>query len=174
MIYNIGEFIVHLILFLRVLMRIIVLSDWHGDVFSLSCALEAHPTATVAVFLGDGSRDLEAVASLCENKRLIAVRGNCDFACDLPYNQTVELAGKRIYCTHGHLENVKMGNYKLRKVASWKKADLALYGHTHKAYVGYKNGLYLFNPGSAAEGSYGIVDITRAGIVCKSMQIKYK
>ncbi len=155
-------------------MRIIVLSDSHGDVFSLACALEAQATAEAAVFLGDGERDLESVSSLLKDKMLIAVRGNCDFASLLPYNETVELVGKRIYCSHGHRENVKFGDYGLKEAARAKGANLVLYGHTHKARIDYEEGLYIFNPGSVREGSYGVVDITKAGIVCINMKVKYK
>ncbi|HOO26436.1 MAG TPA: metallophosphoesterase family protein, partial [Clostridiales bacterium] len=112
--------------------------------------------------------------SLLKEKMLIAVRGNCDLASLLPYNETVELAGKRIYCSHGHWENVKFGTYGIREAARAKGADIALYGHTHKARIDYEDGLYLFNPGSVREGSYGVVDITKAGIVCVEMKIKYK
>ena len=48
-----------------------------------------------------------------------------------------------------------------------RKADILLFGHTHNALQEYDEGLYILNPGTlhGSEGTFGIVDITPAGIV---------
>ena len=57
--------------------------------------------------------------------------------------------------------------YNLECAARDRKADIALYGHTHQAEIEYRDGLYLMNPGSlhGSYGTYGIIDITPAGLV---------
>ncbi|MBR6518217.1 MAG: metallophosphoesterase family protein, partial [Oscillospiraceae bacterium] len=66
---------------------------------------------------------------------------------------------------HGDGYYVKMGLLPLRKRCLAMGADIALYGHTHRQYYEYLEGLYLFNPGSvkpeaemAYIPSYGILD----------------
>ena len=47
-------------------MRILVLSDSHGDFFSMKKAIESQPTAEVVVFLGDGHIDFVRAEPLLE------------------------------------------------------------------------------------------------------------
>ena len=79
-----------------------------------------------------------------------------------------------MYYTHGHIHRVKYGLYELVCAARERKADLVLFGHTHKPLQEYEDGLYLLNPGSlhGAEGTYGIVDLTPAGIVTNIVKIR--
>ena len=77
---------------------------------------------------------------------------------------------KKILFTHGHMLGVDRSDERLLDFARASRAQVALYGHTHIARIRYENGVYLMNPGSVSkprEGgpSYGILDITPAGIV---------
>ena len=47
-------------------------------------------------------------------------------------------AGKLLYRTHGYAENVKYGDGQLRQQARACKADIALYGHTHRAVTDFE------------------------------------
>lgn len=152
--------------------RILVVSDSHGDAYALRRAIEQQPRAQVIIHLGDGERDMEESASLCREKRVICVRGNCDWGSLLPALSLERVAGQLLYCTHGYAENVKYGDSQLRERARASKASIALYGHTHTAVIDYEDGLYLMNPGAVANGEYGIVDITPAGIVCVHHKIR--
>lgn len=41
-----------------------------------------------------------------------------------------------------------------------------LFGHTHQPLTEYDDGLYMLNPGSLhGGGTYGVLDITAAGVV---------
>ena len=42
-------------------MRVLVLSDSHGDVYKLRRAIDSQPTAKLIVFLGDGEYDIDSV-----------------------------------------------------------------------------------------------------------------
>lgn len=152
-------------------MRILVVSDSHGDVFSLRLAIEAQAKARMIFHLGDGECDMDALSHSYEEIKVVQVRGNTDLGAFAP-NTCVEMVeGKRIYCTHGDREGVKGGTGKLKRVARGEKADIVLFGHTHVPEYEYDDGLYLFNPGSIRLGCYGVVDITKAGIVCINMKL---
>ena len=152
-------------------MRILVLSDSHGDYLSLKTAIANHPAAEVVVFLGDGERDLDRVADLLENKFVIKVKGNCDFASTLHENHIQMIEGKRIFATHGYVENVKFGDDRLIYKGQSLDAHIILYGHTHVPVSKYVDGVYVFNPGSIRDGNYGFVDITDKGVMCVNARI---
>ncbi len=153
-------------------MRILVLSDSHGDVISLRMAIESEKTAEAVIFLGDGINDIEQLGSLLYNKKSIVVCGNCDstFA---PYpRKAIDVFGeKKIYCTHGYVEHVKMGVQLLKSNAISEGCDIAVFGHTHTPFTSYENGLYIMNPGSVRQNSYGIIDIEPNGIMCFTKKI---
>lgn len=150
-------------------MRVLVLSDSHGDVYKLRRAIDSQPTAKLIVFLGDGEYDIDSVECRVP---VIKVRGNCDFGSSLPLNFTDEVCGKKIYCTHGFRENVKYTTENLISAAKSHGAHIALYGHTHVPVTCYDGGLYLVNPGSVREGSFAVIDITDSGIMPIIMKIK--
>lgn len=150
-------------------MRVLVLSDSHGDVYKLRRAIDSQPTAKLIVFLGDGEYDIDSVECRVP---VIKVRGNCDFGSSLPLNFTDEVCGKKIYCTHGFRENVKYTTENLISAAKSHGAHIALYGHTHVPVTSYDGGLYLVNPGSVREGSFAVIDINDSGIMPIIMKIK--
>jgi putative phosphoesterase len=153
-------------------MRLLVLSDSHGDVISLRMAIESETTADAVIFLGDGINDIEQLGNLLYNKKTIIVSGNCDSAF-APYPRKVIdiFAEKKIYCTHGYTEHVKSGLQHLKSNAIGEKCDIAVYGHTHTPFTSYENGLYIMNPGSVRQNSYGIIDIESNGIICFTKKI---
>ncbi len=149
-------------------MRILVVSDSHGNAQALRRALDAQPDALTVIHLGDGLREAEEMERLYPERTFHMVWGNSDFAAGALYPETGELIcrGKRICYTHGHRYQVKLGLTAAVLAARERRADLLLFGHTHRPLTDYERGLYLLNPGSVGKnGSYGIVDITNAGIV---------
>lgn len=152
-------------------MRIIVFSDSHGSASYMRMALFDHPEAEMIIHLGDGERDLDKISELIEGRRVVQVCGNCDFCSSFPANEIVDVAGERIFCSHGHTESVKYGTEGLIKKAKLLGAHIALYGHTHQSVTSYDDGLYIMNPGSIRAGEYGIVDITPSGIMLLKVQV---
>ena len=129
-------------------MRILVLSDTHGDFNSMLRAVDAQKNAEVIIHCGDGKAQI-----------------NCDFGAKYPDVQNVEVGGKKIFVTHGHLFQVKFTPYNLICAARENKADIVCFGHTHCAMNEYEDGLYIMNPGSCHGycASYGYIDITDKG-----------
>lgn len=142
-------------------MRILVVSDSHGDSFALRRAVERESGCSLIIHLGDGERD----TAFLHDIPLLQVRGNCDFYSELPATQLTQEGGKTILCTHGHTQMVKYGLQPLRQEALDKHADIALYGHTHVPVQTYEDGLYLCNPGSLHNGDYAVLEIVRGGVM---------
>ncbi len=144
-------------------MRLLVISDSHGDVYEMNRALSEQRQAEIVFFLGDGERDVESVMNRWPEKKFFSVKGNCDFGSSLPVNFETRIMGKNIFITHGYAENVKYGLTTLYFKAAEKKADICLFGHTHNPMTEYNDGIYFMNPGSLHDGRYGVIDITESG-----------
>lgn len=157
-------------------MRIVVISDTHGDLSGFEQAVSQQQKADIFIHLGDCERDLDSVKTIFPDKKFLSVSGNCDFGSVTPTEDEIEACGKRIFFTHGHTYYVKSGYSSAINEARRRKADILLFGHTHLPFTSYEDGLYIMNPGSVghpAEGkpTYGIIDITEAGIVLNIAEV---
>lgn len=147
-------------------MRLLVFSDSHGRVSPMREALEKHPEADAVVHLGDCERDTGYIEDLVGSRPFYRVCGNCDFMPQFPLNELIKAGNTGVLCTHGHIEKVKYGTEMLEEKIRRMGFQVALYGHTHCPDSTYSDGVYLFNPGAAQDGKYGIVDVTENGIMC--------
>ncbi len=91
--------------------------------------------------------------------KVIKVAGNGDWMCpDIPEDEYIYAAGKKIWLTHGHKYQVKWGIATLQEITADNKADIVIYGHSH-IYMEQRIKEQLFlNPGSVAlprDGKYG-------------------
>ena len=155
-------------------MRILVVSDSHGNDANLRQALLSQPTAELVIHLGDGEAEVQRAKPSFPEKTFLQVRGNCDWGSTLPPSGEYVAEGVKIFYTHGHLYSVKSGLYNLVCAARERKAGIVLFGHTHAAVEDYEDGLYIFNPGSLNgwRPSYGTVDITEHGIVTNIINLR--
>ena len=148
-------------------MKILVISDSHRFIQNLIQILETNIDADQIIFLGDGEDDIEECEYIfpeLRSGRLITVSGNCD--CSMTSTRALaELSGHRLFCTHGHVQNVKRGLSLLEEAARKNQCDIALFGHTHQAFYEERDGIHLFNPGSVADGKYGIIRMEDDGRV---------
>ena len=128
-------------------MRIGIMGDTHGDVFSIQQAVAVAGPVEFWLHTGDFYRDsmqLAAIASVS----VIAVAGNCDGRTDAKPDEFIEVAGYRLWLTHGHRYGVKNDVSELKEWAWRYEADVVVYGHTHQSFISDESGLLLFNPGS--------------------------
>ena len=156
-------------------MRILVISDTHGDLYTMRRVIDAQPKAEIIVHCGDGRDQVEYLKETCRDKMIVAVKGNCDLGSTLPSTETISICGKKLFITHGHLYNAKATLYNLVCAAKEAGADILLFGHTHIPLSTYEDGLHLLNPGSCHGygASYGFVDITEKGdIVTNTVTVK--
>lgn len=153
-------------------MRILVVSDSHGHFFRFKEVMEKHRDAELIFFLGDGRREYEDICDLFPERKILAVKGNCDYLSLLPSVNYISTEQGKILYTHGDVFNVKFGTQRLEEAGKKEGARLVLYGHTHKRDARYLDGMYIFNPGSlGSEGSYGICDILESGIAMNHLYL---
>lgn len=130
-------------------MRIGIVGDTHGDLFSLRQAAAAADPVDLWLHTGDFCRDALQLAGI-SGRPVTAVAGNCDGRADAKPDEFIETGGFRIWLTHGHRQDVKHGLEDLLFWARRYEADIVVFGHTHQADVRCEGDLLLFNPGSAA------------------------
>ncbi|MBT9176997.1 MAG: Phosphodiesterase YfcE [Firmicutes bacterium] len=130
-----------------------ILGDTHGDHVSIEAALKKLGPLDALIHVGDYYRDGEALAHTLHIP-VIAVVGNCD-ARRQPDRELIELAGKRIFVTHGHLQGVKQGTVSLVREARLRQANVVLFGHTHVPAAFSQHGILFVNPGSTHAGRKG-------------------
>ena len=157
-------------------MRLVVFADSHGNYAVLRRIIQLQAAADGYIHLGDNVRDFTPIAESYPEKLTCSVRGNNDWDADVPLMNLLVLENKRVLFTHGHNFNVKRSNDLLLEEAKERKADIVLYGHTHMPYTGYVGGIYLLNPGSVSvpldgRPTYGVVDITAAGVVTRVVEL---
>lgn len=142
-------------------MKILCVSDSHGDLGALMEIVELHPDAKLLLHMGDGTRELEELQSLYPKLEYAAVQGNCDRTSNFPPVQTMILRGVKILMTHGHLYGVKRTLSPLYELAAQRGVSLCLFGHTHQPHCERQDGIWYLNPGSISTqrggGSYGLV-----------------
>ncbi len=151
-------------------MKILVLSDTHGNIKSILSVLSKHSDIKDVFFLGDNTSDIDAVKEQFGDKTFHIVSGNCDIGSKYKSADTVTINQKRIFFTHGHKYGVKYTLESLKETAREFNCSLALFGHTHCSLSAYDDGLYIVNPGSLSfprdsYASYAIIDIVDKGIM---------
>ncbi|MGN1369032.1 MAG: metallophosphoesterase family protein [Aristaeellaceae bacterium] len=147
-------------------MRGLILSDIHGEVTGLQWLLEEvwKQTGPIDAYfcLGDGVRDFDNAEAFIrrrdEHAAMYAVRGNCDFTAAHPDRLVVPFGGLKIYMTHGHIHRVKSTLDYLTSAARAEGADIALYGHTHRANVEYTTP-WLINPGAVENDCCAVLEV---------------
>ena len=143
-------------------MRIIILSDTHGNYARAVKAVSEAGHIDMVIHLGDEYSDGVLVGQFCELP-VLAVPGNCDLGCTEPRLRTATIAGRKILITHGDRYGVKTGLNHLVKKGLAERADIVLFGHTHQALVQQTDGVLLVNPGTlqprAVNQSYAILEI---------------
>ena len=138
----------------------VVVSDVHYDRSTLRKIEQVMDEADYVVVCGDGFLSL-ADYLVKYDKKLIAVKGNCD-GVSLDTEITFEVEGVKVLVTHGDKYSVKTDLTRLFYRAKEVLADLVLFGHTHIAVVEKEEDVTLVNPGSLSlpanfEKSYAYV-----------------
>lgn len=147
-------------------MKILVLSDTHGDTCKAEKAIRANKEVDLIIHLGDYYRDAQKLSNLFPGIPIEYIYGNCDFITEnVPAEKVIEVCGKRIFITHGHRYSVKWDYERLISKAEEQNADILLFGHTHIPEIIINGRFYLLNPGSTSEPrndsneSYAIIEI---------------
>lgn len=150
-------------------MKIGVISDTHGDHGAIRLAVQMIPDADVWLHAGDYSQDATYLARLV-SAPVFAAKGNCDGLSTAKVDEFVEVAGKKIWITHGHRYSVKQSVAELVQWGKQYEVDVVVFGHTHLPDNQQCEGILIFNPGSAGEprvghGTFGILEIDNKGTI---------
>ena len=142
------------------------MSDSHRATGNLFEIVEKHINTTdLFIFLGDGENDFDDVLTLYPDLKYERVSGNCDWYSTYPLYKSITAQGKKIFFSHAPPFHVKYGDDEIIRAARTETADICLFGHTHNQYTNYDDGLYIMNPGAVRDGKYGMIDITKSGIM---------
>ncbi len=146
--------------------RIAVISDSHGGTVRLSMFAElVHKEHFDAIIhLGDGQGDAKWLKKNVDVP-IHFVAGNCDWHSDAPREARLSFDGIRILAVHGDKYDVKFDLSTLSYYAEDISAQLALYGHTHRAFAGYVGCILMVNPGALKDGRYAVVEIQNGQII---------
>lgn len=146
-------------------MKVLIVSDTHGRHGNLDRILEAEKNLDMLVHLGDvegGEAYLDAVVD-CEKHM---VRGNNDFFSDLPREEEFYIGKYKAFITHGHGYYVSLNSEYIKEEGRARKADIVMFGHTHRPYLEQEEDIILLNPGSVSfprqegrKGSYMILEL---------------
>lgn len=126
--------------------RILLMSDSHGNYNNMNKAV-ALEKPDMVLFMGDGWRDLRDLRARYPKLEIHSVLGNCDWT-EGPSEQVLEIEGHRVMMCHGHEYFVKSSLLSLSLAAHQAEADVVLFGHTHKVFYDWHDGLVMVNPGS--------------------------
>lgn len=153
-------------------MKIVVVSDTHGNNAAILDIMSREPDAKMLLHCGDICADDREISSKISCPMHI-VSGNMDFGSYYPNEEVIEVEGHTIFMCHGNRQYVKYGLQELIDAANDVCADIALFGHTHVSMVDMVPGLWLMNPGSPVYsrnpsrlGTYGIIEIEGAKTNC--------
>ena len=116
-------------------MKLLVVSDVHGDLDALERAVDAEADADAVIFLGDGLREAEDLQDMRPELKIYSVRGNCDYASFAPPDGLAAFGGVLFYYTHGNLYNVVSTEQIPIFAAAIKSAKSAQTGA--KGYAGF-------------------------------------
>ena len=123
-------------------MKVLLVSDTHGSNYHLEEVLEIEKPDFLC-HMGDleGTEDYVRLIANCP---LAMVAGNNDFWTDLKQEVAFDLAGHRIFMTHGHYYSVYSGYDKLKSAGHRNRADIILFGHIHVPVLAYLSGIVAF------------------------------
>ena len=133
--------------------KILVLSDSHGNIENMIYAIE-ETVPDMIIHLGDCWSDIDEIIDEYDIP-IERVPGNCDYEHDF-LEKIIEIEGKRIMICRGHKYNVKSGYLNIQMAALEKEVDAVMFGHTHRVFYDYHNGLFIFNPGSVGAPAFGV------------------
>jgi len=153
-------------------MKLAILSDTHGNYPLAVKALESLGQLDYIIHLGDTTEDAEMI-ELALGRELIKLSGNCDMSNKYPELITTTIADKKVLLSHGDRFMVKSGLNLIKQRAKQEKADMVLYGHTHRPAILNIDGIMFINPGTmnknASQWSFALISIDNDSITAETV-----
>ena len=145
-------------------MKILLVSDSHGDYATLDRLFKMYPDMNLYLHAGDSEQDEWSL------KPFISVRGNCDHYYDFPNYLVIPSPIGNIYVQHTPFVS--------KSVINEHNAKIVIHGHTHTRRNEKKSDIVFINPGAISfardkyEGSYAILTIENNQLEVKFYTIK--
>ena len=141
-------------------MKILIVSDTHRRDGNLRAIIEKQSPFDMLIYLD----------VMFECPKYI-VRGNNDFFSQTDKEKEISIGKYRAFLTHGHMYGVSFELETIKEEARARKADIVMFGHTHKPHLEYcGDGRVVLNPGSLSyprqdgrKPSYMLMEIDRNG-----------
>ena len=158
-------------------MKILCFSDSHGRVLSMYEAVQAEQP-DVILHAGDSEDSFETLEELLQKEQphieCRGVLGNCDRDQNLAsrglhqrtHTELLTVSDKRVLLLHSHqFPELRMrGDYsKALAFARERRADMLVFGHTHRQERLDLDGVVFVNPGATQWGDYAVIDISDSG-----------
>ena len=146
-------------------MKILVFSDSHGALNLADAMLYKEKDCSMVFFLGDGIDETEKLRDRYKDKKFVVVKGNNDWHSQADTEAYKYIDGITIMACHGHKFNVRFSLRELLTSAQSVRANVALYGHTHKSgvYNDSVTGICAINPGALCDGKYAVLTVEKGG-----------
>ena len=125
-------------------MKLLIMSDTHGDEEVIDRVKSYHPNAHTIIHCGDS--ELPYLHPALQGVE--RVKGNCDHDPNYLEELVFQVNDERVYVTHGHLYDVKNSPMKLSYRAKEVGAQIVCFGHSHVLGAEYVEGILFINPGS--------------------------
>ena len=144
-------------------MKVLVFSDSHGALPFTNEILRKESECETVFFLGDGIDEAQKMRDRYPDKKFIIVKGNNDWYSQADTEAYKYIDGVTIMACHGHKFNVRFALRDLLTSAQSVRANVALYGHTHKSgmYNDPVTGICAINPGALCEGKYAVLMVEK-------------
>lgn len=140
-------------------MKIIIVSDSHGEINLLRKIINQHFDADVFLHLGDSQLPEEYLHPF------VSVKGNGDYFTTYPRYRILKTPYGNFYCEHGHLRSrVSVEYVKMNQCVGY------LFGHSHCKCHDIIDDIHFINPGSLTRprdgdcGSYIIMNATKESL----------
>jgi uncharacterized protein len=141
--------------------KVLVVSDSHGLTKELEVLRDRHhDVVDLMIHCGDS----ELMPGDKSISGYLTVLGNCDFS-GYPHETEAEIAGRKIFVTHGHRYSVKTSLMNLKYKAEEVGANIVCFGHSHILGAEVIGKTLFLNPGSIRlprerlEKTYVILDL---------------
>ena len=129
-------------------MKAVIVSDTHGHHENLRQLMLREEPFDMLIHCGDTEGGEDWIRGHAPCMSVPIVMGNNDFFSRLPAELELDIDGLKVFLTHGHGYGVSMGTERLEDEARDRKADIVMFGHTHRPLIKQVEGLWVINPGS--------------------------
>ena len=131
-------------------MKILIVSDTHRRDGNLRAIIEKQSPFDMLIHLGDTEGSEAYFKEWVNNDNCVirVVRGNNDFFSQTDKEKEISIGKYRAFLTHGHMYGVSFELETIKEEARARKADIVMFGHSHRPIVDIDKDIIAVNPGS--------------------------